>query len=146
MTSIKFRLAVTSADHDGLEGRVGGHFGRCPAFTLVDVEEGRIDSTRVVENPFIHGHAPGEVPEFIAGQQAAVLLTGGIGHRAIAFFDQHGIQVSSGHEGTVVEAVEAWMKGLAGGPESCGGHHEHGDGDPSGRGHQHGHEGCGRNG
>jgi hypothetical protein len=31
--------------------------------------------------------------------------------------------VSSGHMGTVAEAVEAWLAGTAGGPESGAGHH-----------------------
>ena len=47
------RLAVTSEDHTGLEARVGQHFGRCPAYTLVDVEAGRIGTARVVANPFV---------------------------------------------------------------------------------------------
>ena len=136
------RLAIASEDHSGLDGRVGQHFGRCAAYTLVDVQDGQIGATEVLENPFVSGHAPGDVPSFIAGTKASVMLTGGIGHRAIAFFDQHGIQVSAGHTGTIAEAVGSWIAGTAGGPASCGGHgpghgehdHDHGDGHP----------GCGR--
>jgi predicted Fe-Mo cluster-binding NifX family protein len=129
------RLAVTSEDTAGLEARVGQHFGRCPAYTLVDVEGGRIGTAQVVANPFVGGHAPGDVPSFIAGTDAQVLLTGGIGQRAISFFDAHGIEVSAGHSGTVSEAVDAWLAGTAGGPAACGGH-DHAD-------EGHGHGGCG---
>jgi len=134
------RLAIASEDHAGLQGRVGQHFGRCAAYTLVDVEDGKVGATKVLANPFLSGHAPGDVPSFIAGADANVLLTGGIGHRAIAFFDQHGIQVSAGHTGTVAEAVDSWIAGTAGGPASCGGHGPgHGEHE-----HEHGHGGCGR--
>ena len=132
MEAITLRFAVASEGHEGLQGRVGQHFGRCAAYTLVEVEDGRIGEARVVDNPFVAGHAPGDVPGFIASTDAHVLLTGGIGHRAISFFGQHGIEVSSGHTGTVAEAVEAWVAGIAGGPASCSGHE-----------HEGGHDGCG---
>lgn len=138
MTTKRLRLAVASDDHAGLHSRVGQHFGRCLAYTLVDLHDGRIAGTEVVANPLAGGHAPGDVPSFIEGTEARVLLAGGIGRKAIAFFDQQGVHVSAGHTGTVLEAVDAWLAGTAGGPVACGGHH-------GGEGH-HGHEGCGRSG
>lgn len=136
MNTSPVNLVVASADRDGLDGQVGQHFGRCPAYTVVEVADASIVSARVVDNPFFQGHEPGDVPAFIAGLGADVLLAGGIGCRAIEFFDHYGVRVSSGHSGTTREAVVGWLGGAAGGAEPC----VHED-DASGHGHHGG--GCG---
>ena len=64
-------------------------------------------------------------------------LEGSIGQRAITFFEQHGIEVSTGHTKTVAEAVEAWLSGAAEGAAACSGHHHE-------EGHSHDHGACGR--
>jgi predicted Fe-Mo cluster-binding NifX family protein len=140
MDTQRIRLAVASEGREGLGEAVGQHFGRCPAYTLIDVEAGRVCTVQVVDNPFVGGHAPGDVPRFIAGIEAKVLLTGGIGQRAITFFGQHGIEVSAGHTSTVIDAVEAWLGGTAPGASACEGH-GHDDHHPHGH---HGHGECGR--
>lgn len=126
MTDGTTRVAVASATHGGLDDSIGQHFGRCRVFTLCEVDPGGIRVTQVAPNPFAAGHAPGDVPSFIQGTAANVLLVGGIGGRAIAFFEQMGVEVSAGHTGTVREAVEAWRSGAAGGAAACPGH-EHGN-------------------
>lgn len=143
MTDLPLKLAVASAAEGGLDDGVGQHFGRCSVYTLVDVLGGEIRDTHVASNPFAEGHAPGDVPHFIHGTEARVLLVGGIGHRAISFFEQLDIEVSAGHAGTVREAVTAWLAGTAGGPAACKGHaHDHGDHSQASHDRQHGH--CGR--
>jgi len=122
MTS-KTRIAVTCDDAGGLDARVGAHFGRCSHYTFVDVEDGRITAVRAIENPFAAGHQPGQVPAFIASQEANALLTGGIGRRAIDFFDAHGIAVFAGNTGSIArEAVQAWIEGGGVDVEPCEGH------------------------
>ncbi len=137
MDEITHRIAVASDDLTGLDAGVGQHFGRCRAYTLVEIADDRITRTDVVENPFLAGHGPGQVPTFIRDTGAQVLLAGGIGGRAIAAFQEFGIQVSAGHSASVREAVEAWMAGSARGAEPCAGH-----GPGHGQDHHHGH-GCG---
>ena len=51
------RVAI-STDRDV----VSAHFGRCPSFTIVDVENGEVVGKEVVENP---GHQPGFIPQFL---------------------------------------------------------------------------------
>ncbi len=46
----KGRIAVPTEGVGGLEGQRSGHFGHCPAFTLVDVENGAITNVTVVPN------------------------------------------------------------------------------------------------
>jgi predicted Fe-Mo cluster-binding NifX family protein len=128
------RIAVSSEGQGGLDAPVGAHFGRCPAFTVVHVEEGRIVGHEVVVNPLAAGHEPGAVPAFLAGVGADVVLSGGMGQRAMAFFAEYGIAASPGYTGSVRRAVEAWLAGERGTGEPCTGghdpahHHSHGPG------------------
>ena len=117
------RLAVSSLDDTGMDAKVSAHFGRCAAFTLVELEDGKVQKHEVVANPFAAQHGPGQVPAFLSEIGANVVLSGGMGFRAIEFFGQYGVQASTGHGGTVREAVAAYV---ASGPLDSGGCSGHG--------------------
>ena len=129
MSVKELSIAVASADERGLEGQVSQHFGRCPSYTFVEIAEGSIHESRVEANPFADGHAPGQVPAFIAKLGAQVIITGGIGQRAIGFFEEQGVSVAAGYQGGVRDAVEAFLRGEIAESDPCpGGHgdcHEH---------------------
>ncbi len=120
-------VAITSEDGRGLDGRVSAHFGRCPAYTLVEVRDGRPGAVRVVDNPFAASHAPGVVPAFLRDLGADVVITGGMGPRAIAMFERFGTEVVTGASGRIGEALETWLAGELAGTEPCAEHEHHGD-------------------
>ncbi len=105
------KIAVTAENNNGLESAVAQHFGHAPYFILVDVENGEVTAVQGVANPFVDGHAPGQVPGFIKQQNANVMLSGGMGGRAIQFFEQVGIQAATGASGTVRQALENFLGG-----------------------------------
>ena len=105
------KIAITAENNNGLESVVAQHFGHAPYFILVDVEDGQVTSTKSVANPFVNGHAPGQIPGFIQEQHADVMLSGGMGGRAIQFFEQAGIQAATGASGTVRQALENYFGG-----------------------------------
>jgi predicted Fe-Mo cluster-binding NifX family protein len=119
------RIAISANDRKDLDSLVSAHFGRCPCFILVDVEGQEIKAVTAVDNPYYGNHAPGQVPAFIHSQGADVMLAGGMGHRAISFFEQYGIQAASGASGTVREAIESYLGGELHGVEPCTDSHEH---------------------
>lgn len=123
MSARPLLVAVSAADLGGLAAAVSPHFGRCAAFTVVEVAEGRVLGHRVVPNPHAASHAPGDVPAFVAGLGARVVLSGGMGHRALAAFAAHGIEASVGHEGSVGDAVASYLAQGARAGEACGGRH-----------------------
>jgi len=132
------RIAVSTETNAGLDAPVAGHFGRCPFFTLIDLDEDRVQAVQAIANPFFPNHEPGQVPAFIHAQNANVMLTGGMGGRAVAFFEQYGIQPVTGASGTVQQALKAFLQGQISGAAPC---HEsmHGCSDEPGHGHhQHG--------
>lgn len=122
------RIAVSADTNQGLESQVAHHFGRCPFFALVEVEEKQIQSVSVIDNPFYAGHEPGQVPGFINDQKADVMLSGGMGGRAIQFFNQFGIEPATGASGTVENAVNCFLEGKIEGASSCAESEAHGHG------------------
>jgi predicted Fe-Mo cluster-binding NifX family protein len=113
------RIAVSADSDQGLEAGVSQHFGRCQYFTLVDAEGPTIVAAHVVQNPYYPEHVCGAVTGFIHQQKANVMLTGGMGQRVIAFFDQLGIQPVTGASGTVKQAVESYLAGEISGVAPC---------------------------
>jgi predicted Fe-Mo cluster-binding NifX family protein len=122
------RIAVSAEDNKGLDSVVAHHFGRCPYFILVDVENEEIKTVQAVSNPFVHGHQPGQVPGFIQEQKANVMLSGGMGGRAIQFFQAAGIKAATGANGTVRESLERYFGGTLTDASPCEESVEHGHG------------------
>lgn len=61
---------------------VSAHFGRCPSFTLVDIENGTMVHKETLDNP---GHEPGFIPRFLHQKGAECIVCGGMGGRATGF-------------------------------------------------------------
>ena len=122
------RIAISAEDERGLDAAVSPHFGRCPHYALVDVEGHEVKAVRTVANPFYGNHQPGQVPGFIRQQGANVMLTGGMGSRAVAFFEQYGIVPVTGAMGTVGQALEQYLQGDLQGAAPCHESVKHGDG------------------
>lgn len=122
------RIAISAENNLDLDSKVAHHFGRCPFFALVEVEGDQIQSVYMIENPYYAAHQPGQVPEFIKEQNATVMLSGGMGGRAIQFFDSFGIETATGASGTVKEAVTEYIAGNLSGTAPCAESVEHGHG------------------
>jgi predicted Fe-Mo cluster-binding NifX family protein len=122
------RIAVSANGNNGLDSAISPHFGRCPYFALVDVEDGVIAAVQTIANPYYGNHQPGQVPGFIQSQCADVMLSGGMGGRAVAFFQQYGIQPVTGATGTVGQSVAMFLGGQLTGTAPCAESIEHGHG------------------
>ena len=123
------RIAVSADNKNGLDSIVSPHFGRCPHFVLVELDNQDVKEVHEVNNPFYGNHQPGQVPGFIASLGANVMLTGGMGGRAIMFFQQYGIEGVTGAYGTVRQSVERYLGGQLKGAAPCKESQEHGHGD-----------------
>ena len=96
---------------------VSAHFGRCPSFTIIDIEDGKILKKDVVDNP---GHQPGFIPQFLHKKGVNCIVAGGMGIRATGFFNDLGIQAIVGVSGNIDEVIEKLLKGtLEGGESLC---------------------------
>jgi predicted Fe-Mo cluster-binding NifX family protein len=113
------RIAISADDKNDLDSKVSQHFGRCPYYVLVDMEDDQVQAVQVVENPHYQHHQPGMVPGFIRGHNVNVMLCGGMGRRAIGFFQQYGIETATGATGTARNALESYLGGELRGAEPC---------------------------
>ncbi len=77
------------------EGKLSPHFGHCEEFALVDVDPnaGKVVSEEIVASP---KHEPGLLPRWLASQSVAIVIAGGMGHRAQQLFAERGITVVAG--------------------------------------------------
>lgn len=128
------RIAVSAETDAGLDSRTNHHFGRCAYYAFVDVDGHEIESVQIIPNPFAQSHQPGMVPQFIRQQGADVMLSGGMGYRAIGFFEQLGVQVATGASGSVGESVQRFLDGELSEAAPCSDSVAHRE-----NGHHHGH-------
>lgn len=98
-------------------GFVSAHFGRCPVFTIVEIEEGKILKIEEINNP---GHQPGFLPLFLAEQDIKYIICGGMGDRAQGLFIEKGITPIVGVSGKINQAIDEFAQGrLKGGESFC---------------------------
>ncbi len=96
---------------------VSAHFGRCPSFTIVDIDNGKITKKTEVANP---GHQPGFIPQFLDEKGVECIIAGGMGMRATSLFEELGIKTIVGVSGKIEDALEQLKKGdLKGGESLC---------------------------
>ncbi len=123
------KIAISAETNQGSSSLAAHHFGRCPYFALVDLKNDQVSGLDLIENPYFKSHQPGQVPEFIKGQKAQVMISGGMGRRALEFFDQFGIEVKTGAAGTVEDVIKAYLAGELEDGASCAQseshHHDH---------------------
>ena len=130
----KMIVAVPSNAPGGLDAQLSGHFGHCDVFTLVTLEDGKIDSVALQANP-PHEQGGCLAPVTLLAQcQVKALIAGGMGMRPLMGFNSAGIDVFfNGGLERVDHAVAAFAQGKL--PrftqdDTCGGggDHHHGGG------------------
>ena len=87
---------------------------------FVDIEDGKVISKEILDNPgYIH-HQPGQVPAFIKSHGADWLVAGGAGPMAVQLLQQGGVKVVLGISGPVDEVIQKILDGtLEGGESLC---------------------------
>lgn len=115
---------------------VSAHFGHAPEFKLFSVEGAEIIKEESLENP---GHQPGLLPKMLRDAGADVIISGGMGQKAIAIFEQNNIDVVCGASGNADVVVQDFLSGKLEKDENRCSHgndnkHGNGIGDGIGRG------------
>ncbi|MBS3818890.1 NifB/NifX family molybdenum-iron cluster-binding protein [bacterium] len=102
-----------STDH----GSVSAHFGRCAAYTLVEIEQGKVVNREEIPNP---GHSPGFLPRYLSEKGVECIIAGGMGPRAQNLFAQKNIQTLIGVQGPVDQVIQKFIsQELQGGEDLC---------------------------
>lgn len=91
------------------EGKVvSAHFGHCEGFMIYNVEDGKVTVNEFKPNP---GHRPGFLPVYLKEQGADVIIAGGMGETAQMLFNENGIEVVVGAQGSCDEVVNKYLDG-----------------------------------
>lgn len=108
----RYKIAISTDS-----GQVSAHFGRCPEFTMVEIENGAVKNKELIPNP---GHHPGFLPQFLHDQGVSCIIAGGMGHRAQALFAEKGIETVVGVIGNITDVVQSLLADtLKGGESLC---------------------------
>ncbi|MBU0762016.1 MAG: NifB/NifX family molybdenum-iron cluster-binding protein [Candidatus Altiarchaeota archaeon] len=102
------KICIPAEGKNGLDEKVSLHFGRAPAYALVDSETMECE---FIVNKSEHFGGTGKPPEIIAESGAEVVLTSGMGPRAMQMLTEKGVEIYCGISGTVRDSVEAFKKG-----------------------------------
>ena len=102
---------------------VFGHFGHTSAFKIYEIENGKIETMRIM--PTL-GSGHGALAGFLASKDVDILICGGIGGGAKNALAEVGIQVYGGVSGNADIAVHSFLDGtLAYDPDAHCDHHDH---------------------
>lgn len=99
------RIAVASEEKGKL---VTQHFGHCEGYTIFNTENKQIMDQNFVPNP---GHKPGFLPNFLNDKGVKVIISGGMGAKAVNIFNEKGIEVITGANGSTEDAVNRYLQG-----------------------------------
>lgn len=116
------KIAVTYENEEIFQ-----HFGHCEEFKIYEVEDNKIQFSKVVGTG---GSGHEALAVFLKNLGVETLICGGIGGGARVALAQAGIQLYPGAQGNADAAVEALLKGsLDYDPDTmCNHHHEGGEG------------------
>lgn len=99
------------------------HFGHSRQFALCTIEEGVEWNREILTAP---AHTPGAFPRFLKEKGADVIITGGMGQRAISLFEEANIEVILGAGGKIEDAIKQFLAGeLKSTGSSCNHNHDH---------------------
>jgi predicted Fe-Mo cluster-binding NifX family protein len=108
----KLKVAIPTENN-----AISPHFGRCPNFTIVEIDDGRLKEKKYVESP---GHSPGMLPDFFNSLGVDTVIAGGMGMRAQELFSQKNIKVILGIEGNTDSIIDDIINNrLKEGTSSC---------------------------
>ena len=122
------RICIPTEDDLGMEGKVCGHFGSAPFYTLVDTESGSCET--IGNSHDKQGHGACAPVDRLRAHQLDAIVCKGMGRRAIAALSRAGVDILLTEEMTVSRAVAAARQSrlrLLSPQDACSGHwHGHG--------------------
>ncbi len=106
------KIAVSSTGQ-GLKKQLSPVFGRCPWFVIVETDGKKITGHKDVQNSAAMqaGGAGIAAAQIVGNEGATAVISGAVGPRAFAVFQQVGIEAYAGTPGTVEDNVIQFSEG-----------------------------------
>jgi predicted Fe-Mo cluster-binding NifX family protein len=96
------RIAI-AADGSG----VSSHFGHCEKFAIYHIRSNEIIHQESIISP---GHEPGKLPRLLSSCGVTHVLAGGMGMKAVRLFEEQGIGVILGIQGSIDEVATCFAQ------------------------------------
>jgi predicted Fe-Mo cluster-binding NifX family protein len=102
-------ICVPTKTKEGKTAEVYGHFGSAPFFTLLDTESGTVE---VIDNSNQqHAHGMCQPLSVFANRHIDVVVTGGMGARAVQKLNEGGVKAFRAIPGTVADIADQYARG-----------------------------------
>ena len=107
------KICIASNSNGGLEDTVSMQFGRCPTFTVVEIEGNSIKNAYVIPNPGASAASGAgmQAGQAVVNEGCKVLIAGAIGPNSAQVLTLGGVEMRTSPEIKVKDAVEKYMKG-----------------------------------
>ncbi len=111
VSPISSKIVIPVEDEGGLAAVLSAHFGRAPFFAVLEKEEeGAIKFVNTVPNRGQHTGGRGLPAQNILALQPDILISAGMGRRAIDIFQQNGVGVLKAPPGTVDSIMKLFRR------------------------------------
>ncbi len=118
------KIVIPVADKEA--NNLSAHFGRAPYFAWFQMEDGEAVDSGVTPNDSSHFGGRGLPPERMMAMGADVVISSGMGQRAIQMFQSSTVAVLQARSQDVAQSIEDFVEGrLAELTEGCLHAHEH---------------------
>ena len=105
------RIVVPVMDEAGESSRLSEHFGRAPLFAVAEITaDGQIGTLMFQPNRSEHFGGFGRPPDILMTLNPNVVITFGMGPRALRRFQAEGIAVMQANSGILGEVLQAFTK------------------------------------
>jgi len=111
----KLRIAVVTRGYDGLNDTVAQVFGKAKTFTIINVENGKIENVRTIDNPAaVYEQGSGPIAsKTLAELKVNMVITSQLGPGASKLLEYHKIDtLIVDHNITVAEAISKALSNL----------------------------------
>ncbi len=107
------KICVATSNQGGLQDLVSSNFGRCPTYTIIEVDGKNIKSTEVAQNPgFSAGSGAGiQAAQAVVDDGCNVVIAGAVGPNAFEVLSMAKLDVRECAGVTVQKALEEYLQG-----------------------------------
>jgi len=122
------KICVASESRGGLEDTVSMQFGRCPVFTIVELEGNEIRNVYVIPNPGASAASGAGIQagQVVVNEGCKVAIAGAIGPNSGQVLQMGGVTAYSAPSIPIGEAIQRFLRGelspapISGGPGAGG--------------------------
>ena len=108
---LSVKIVIPVVDGSGLSAELSGHFGRAPFFAIVEVGDDRsVLDYRTIPNDSEHFGGSGRPPDRILQLDPDVLITYGMGRRALDIFQNARVAVLRATSNVVGDVIAAYHR------------------------------------